>query len=337
MKRSISVGRSRSFAVLVLALCGCNRALPEREAELAAAQREETRLAAQLNLLTRNITLLKGSSVAEENRVKTSSAQLRATQVSMVESWKGEAATLKARQEKVKLPKNLVDALDLAQSVAGGETLEKRFARAMAAKDLKAIPPVLDYWESNWLAIAQPEEEEEPAKVCPTKRSLTCTPIDDDSLWCPDPEQSASWALLLDNGALTVGRLGAGQSHSVDARLAPRVWLTRLGDRETGALFLHVLRNGNFVTQWQTRLVHDGVPLESLKANFDEDAFTEGLFWSKDDLLFADPTSREDVALLRDVQACDALEVLEGVPAPVRERCRALKSPPPAAGDAGTP
>lgn len=322
--------------LLIVVLAGCNRALPEREAELAAARMEESRLAAQLNLLTRNVNTLKGNAQAEENRAKANSAALRAYQVSMVETWKGEAAALNTKKDAVKLPKSLSDALDLAQTVAGGETLEKRFARAMAAKDTAALGPVLEYWESNWLAQTQPEEEEEPAKVCPTTRSLSCTPIDDDSLWCPDPEQGASWALLLDNGALTVGRLGAGQGHVVDARLAPRVWLTRLGDAETGALFLHTLRGGSFVTQWQARLVRDGVHLESLKANFDEDAFVEGLFWSKDDLLFADPTSRDDVTLLRDAQACDALQLLEGVPGPVRERCRVLKTPAPVGVDAGT-
>ena len=123
----------------------------------------------------------------------------------------------------------------------------------------------------------------------------------------------------------------------VDARLAPRVWLTRVGDAETGALFLHTLRGQRFVTQWQARLVRDDVRLASLEANFDEDAFTEGLFWSKDDLLFADPTSRDTVTLLRDVQTCEALSLLEGIPAPVRERCRVLQTPPPAAVDAGTP
>lgn len=327
---------NRLSFILLLALGGCNRTLPERQAELAAAQREEAHLAAQLNLMTRNVGLLKASAQAEENRVKTNSAQLRALQVNMVETWKGEAATLQAKKESVKLTKSLAEALDLAQSVAGGETLEKRFMRAIAAKDLKSLAPVLEYWESNWLAIADPDEAEPAAKVCPSNRSLSCTPIDDDSLWCPDPDQGASWALLLDNGALTVGRLVAGQAHVVDARLAPRVWLTRMGDAETGALFLHTLRSGNFVTQWQARLVRDGVHLESLKANFDEDAFVEGLFWSKDDLLFADPTSRDDVTLLRDAQACDALALLEGVPAPVRERCRALLAPP-VVVDAGTP
>ncbi len=325
--------------LLMLTLfAACNRALPEREAELAAVQRDEAHLAAQLNLLTRNLTSLRASTQAEENRAKTNSAGLRAYQVSMVETWKGEAATLKMRKDSVKMPKSLSDALDLAQSVAGGETLEKRFARAMTAKDPNSIAPLLEYWESNWLALQPQEEEAEAApKVCPTKRSLTCTPIDDDSVWCPDPEQGASWALLLDNGALTVGKLNAGQGHVVDARLAPRVWLTRMGDAETGALFLHTLRGQGFVTQWQARLVRDDVHLESLKANFDEDAFAEGLFWSNDDLLFADPTARDTVTLLRDVQACEALALLEGVPAPVRERCRVLQTPPPAAVDAGTP
>ncbi len=67
--------------------------------------------------------------------------------------------------------------------------------------------------------------------------------------------------------------------------------------------------------------------LESLKANFDEDPFTEGLFWSKDDLMFADPISQDDVTIYKDANACDALELIEGVPAPVRERCRLLKAP----------
>ncbi|MDP1828825.1 MAG: hypothetical protein Q8L48_36530 [Archangium sp.] len=322
----------------MLLLSACNRALPEREAELAALRRDEAHLAAQLNLLTRNVTSLRASTQGEENRSRTNAAALRELQVEQVETWKGEADALAAKKAAVKLPPNLAAALDLAQSIAGGETLEKRFARGLTAKDPASLAKVLEYWETNWLALNHPEEEEPEPKVCPTTRSLSCTPIDDDSLWCPDPEQSAAWALLLDNGSLTVGRLGAGQGHVVDARLAPRVWLTRLGDAEggTGALFLHTLRGGSFQTQWQARLTRDGVHLESLKANFDEDPFTEGLFWTKEDLLFADPTSRDDVTLLRDLQACDALALLEGVPAPVRERCRALKAPP-VAVDAGVP
>ena len=313
---------------LVLLMFGCNRGLPEREAELAALRRDEAHLAAQLTLITRNVGSLKASSQAEENRSRTSSAALRTTQVNVVETWKGEADALAAKKKAVKLPKNLSDALDLAQSVSGGEALEKRFARAIAGKDLTSLGPVLQDWEYNWLDENEPPEEEvAAAKTCPTTRSLSCTPIDDDSLWCPDPDQGAAWALLVDNGALTVGRLGSGQGHVVDARLAPRVWLTRLGDSKTGALFLHTLRNGNFLTQWQARLMRDEVHLESLKANFDEDPYTEGLFWSKDDLMFADPTSQDDVTVYKDGSACDALELMEGLPAPVRERCRLLKAP----------
>jgi len=328
MKRLLLLG--------ALVLAGCNRSLPEREAELVALKRDEARLAAQLNFLTRNVASLRASTQSEENRSKAAAAALRSFQVSMVESWKGEPATLKERKDKVQLPPHLSEALDLAQSVAGGEALEKRFVRAIAANDTAALTPVLEYWESFWLTANTPQEEEPQQQVCPIKRTLACKPIDDDSLWCPDPEQGASWALLLDNGALTVGRLGAGQDHVVDARLAPRVWLTRVGDPESGALFLHTLRNGNFVTQWQARLIRDDVHLERLQANFDEDPFTEGLFWTKDDLLFADPTSRDDVTLLKDLRACEALALLEGVPAPVRERCRTLESPP-VAVDAGTP
>jgi len=318
---------NRASLFLCLVFCGCNRGLPEREADLVAVQRDEAHLAAQLNLLTRNVTSLRASAHAEDNRARAASAALRQEQVSAAQSWKGEPAALQAQKAAVKMPPSLFAALDLAQSVAGGEAYEKRFVRAVAANDLAALSPVLDSWESYWLEQNAPDPEAPAAKVCPTTRSLSCTPIDDDSLWCPDPEQNSSWALLLENGALTVGRLGAGQAHVVDARLAPRVWLTRMGDAQTGALFLHTLRNGNFVTQWQARLMRDEVHLESLKANLDEDPFTEGLFWSKDELLFADPTSRDDVTLLRDLQACDALAVLEGIPAPVRERCRQLQQP----------
>jgi hypothetical protein len=326
----------KRLALSLLLLAGCSSGLTEREAELAAVRRDEAHLAAQLNLITRNLTSLRASTQGEENRARANGASLRQLQENLVDGWKGEPAALQAQKGAVKLLPSLSAALDLAQSVAGGEAVEKRFARAVASKDLAALGPSLAFWEDHWLSGNAPEVEEPEPKVCPTTRSLSCTPIDDDSLWCPDPEQGASWALLLDNGSLTVGRMGAGQAHVVDARLAPRVWLTRLGDAETGALFLHTLRNGNFVTQWQARLMRDGVHLESLKANFDEDPFTEGLFWSKDDLLFADPTSRDDVLLLRDLQACEALALLEGVPSPVRERCRQLQAPP-LPVDAGTP
>lgn len=43
------------------------------------------------------------------------------------------------------------------------------------------------------------------------------------------------------------------------------------------------------------------------------------------------------MTLLRELQACEALALPEGIPAPVRERCRVLQTPPPAAVDIGTP
>jgi hypothetical protein len=91
----------------------------------------------------------------------------------------------------------------------------------------------------------------------------------------------------------------------------------------------HALHRGSGSRVWVMRRPerYFSTRYESLKANFDEDPFTEGLLWSKDDLLFADPTSKEDVTLYKDGNACDALELSEGLPAPVRERCRQLKAP----------
>jgi hypothetical protein len=309
-------------------LSACNRGLPDREAELAALRKEEAQLVAQLNLLTRNLASLQASTDAEQNRARQAAVTLKQTQVNAVALWKGEVAALEAKKKGAKLTPSLAASLDLAQTVAGGETVERRFVRAVEAKDGVATSKLLDSWELNWLELNDPEPESDapPPKICPANRSLSCTAIDDDSLWCPDPQERSSWALLVHSGELTVGRLTEGDGHVVDSRLAPRVWLTRLGDASNGGLFLHVLRGGKFVTQWQRRLSDEPEKrLEQLKVNFDEDPFVEAIFWDKEDLLFVDPTTREDVVIWRDVQACDALELVEGVPQPVRERCR--KSP----------
>jgi hypothetical protein len=320
----------RVLLVSMVVLVGCNRGLPEREAELVALRKEEAQLVAQLNLLTRNVATLESATDSEQNRAKAAAVQLKQTQVSAVALWKGEVATLEAKKKGAKLTPSLTAALDLAQTVAGGETVERRFVRAATAKDGAELAKLVDSWELNWLEENNPEpESDEPApKVCPANRSLSCTAIDDDSLWCPDGQERSSWALLVQNGELTVARLMEGHEHVVDSRLAPRVWLTREGNASDGAIYLHVIRGNRFVTQWQRRLTDDPVDrLEQLKANLDEDPFVEALFWDKNDLLFVDVTTREDTVLWRDARACDALELIEGVPAPVRERCRALKMP----------
>ncbi|MBL8913140.1 MAG: hypothetical protein JNM17_20760 [Archangium sp.] len=327
----------------LLCFAACNRGLADREAERAALARDEAALGAQLTNLARQLNETKGRATAEENRAGRSLSALRAYQVSMVESWKGNPEALAEQKKKITvkaIPPLLDQSLELAQSVAGGEAVERRFARAIEANDPKDIGKMVEWWENAWVAASESEPDEEaPPKVCPTKRTLTCRPIDDDSLWCPDPEQDAAWAMLLENGTLTVARMSNGQTHTVEARLAPRVWLTRVGSGDRGFIVLHTMRVTTFVQQWQTRIETEkskGKPVESVKANYDADPFTEALFWDDDDLTWLDPSDRDSVEVLKDVQACEAIETIEGIPAPVRERCRKLTAPV-AAVDAGTP
>ncbi|MFT3713217.1 MAG: hypothetical protein QM817_36645 [Archangium sp.] len=328
--------RTALFAVVLL--CACDRGLADRQAETAAALRDEAALGAQLTALTRQLNDTKARSTTEENRAARSLSALREFQVRMVDSWKGNPATLAEWKKKAKtLPPVLEQALDLAQSNAGGEVVEKRFARAVEAGDPKDVPKMLEWWENNWVDAQLPDEPEEPpAKVCPTTRTLTCTPIDDDSLWCPDPDQNSAWAMLLENGQLTVARMPNGQSHTVESRLAPRVWLTRVGSGDRGFLILNAVRGNVFSQQWMTRLENEkskGRPVESLKANFDADPFSEAIFWDDDELTWIDPTDRDSVTIEKNAQACETLSVIDSVPSPVRDRCRKLLAP--AAVDGG--
>ncbi|MFZ5442211.1 MAG: hypothetical protein ACOZQL_19540 [Myxococcota bacterium] len=329
-----------TFALLL----GCEVGLKDREAELIAAHHDEAVLAAQLNQLSTAVAEAKSGAEAEQNRANRALSALREAQVSTVELWKGEPAALAEKKKAAKqLTPTLSAALDLAQSVAGGEIVEKRFARALAAGDVHELGPMLEWWESPWVEAQLPKDEEEEVKVCPTTRSLSCKPIDEDSLWCPDPEQGAAWAMVLRNADLSVFKLVNGQSHTVDSRLAPGVWLTRMGAAPREVLFIHELHGTSFVTQGVVHLeglaADGGVarPLESFKSNLDADPFVEALFWDESSVLWADPTSRESVRLEKDRVACASLDVLEGVPRPVRQVCARLEAPPPAPQDAGTP
>lgn len=324
---------TRALVFLCLALTACGRRLDDAQAELAALQRDEQRLNATVGQLQQRVVALQKELDAEQARASKANSDLRATQLNAVELWKGNAELLAEKKKALKapLPASLASALDTAQSGAGGQTVAKRFAAATAAGKGAEAAQLLDYWESYWLDAVDPAPEEPEAKVCPTKRTLPCKRIDDDSLWCPDPENNASWAMLLSSGDLDVARLNAGERHVVEARLAPRVWLTRVGEGEDQVLFLHELRGKgslSFVTQWQTRALKADAKLESLRVNLDEDPYTEALFWAKDELVYADPYNDSNVALVRGKFACDALAQLEKtVPRPVTELCARLAQP----------
>lgn len=322
-------------------LGGCEYGLAAREAELVAAHHDEAVLAAHLNQLSRSVADAKSAVETEQRRSSRALSALREAQVSTVERWKGEPTKLAEQKRGApKLTPELSAALDLAQSVAGGDIVEKRFARALAAGEVQQVGALLEFWETPWVQTQLPDAEEEAPKVCPTTRRLSCTRIDDDGLWCPDPEQSAAWAMVLHNGDLSVFNLSGGQTHTVDSRLAPGVWLTRLGAPPRELLFVHELHGTSFVTQG---LIHlqglapdggVGRPLETFKANLDADPFVEALFWSESSLWWADPTSRDSVQLEKDLVACAELAALEGIPTPVRQLCARFE-PPTAAADAG--
>ena len=327
-------------ANLFVALCllsGCERGLATLEAERAVLARDEANLAALLSAIAERNQAARAAKNIEENRAARANAVLREQQVKLVETWKGEASLLATQKAAVKaMPKALSEALDLAQSTAGGEATEKRFARAIEKGAANEVGPLVNWWETVWLAgQLPPEEEEAPPKVCPTGRTLTCKPIDDDALWCPDGDHDAAWAMLLENGTLTVGRFAQGQSQAVDARLAPRIWLTRVrkGDREL--LSVNLLKGNQFYGRLQLPVERDGARLESVKLNFDGDPWLEAILWRGSDLYWVDPTSEAEVTVWSERAACEALSTLENVPPPPKALCQRLLAPPTL--DAGTP
>jgi hypothetical protein len=325
--------RALAFAA-VLVLAGCERDLPALEAERAALARDEVALGVRLTSLSERVNDLRVSLNLENNRIARANSALHLQQASTVALWKGNPALLAEQKAKVKdLPKVLADALDLAQSAAGGEALERRFVAAVKRGELDELGPTLAFWENEWVAHEETLADEAPPKVCPTTRTLGCTPIDGDSLWCPDGAQNAGWAMVLEHGALSVGRLGGGDSHTVEARLAPRVWLTKVGSGDRGLLMVHTFRAGEFFTRWQEKLEKPGARLESYQSNVDADPWTEALFWLGDELTWVDPVDTDAVTVWRDDAACEAAKALETIPPPVRELCRKRASP---AVDAGT-
>lgn len=331
----------RALLLLLAVLsAGCGK-LEKTKAELTAARLDEQRLNAQVSALERRVATLKTAADGADARASKANADLRNAQVTAVGHWKGDPTMLAEQKKHVALPASLATALDTAQSVAGTQADEQRFARAVSEKNGTEAAKVLDFWEEYFLEGVRPKEPE-PAKkkVCPANRSLPCKRIDEDSLWCPDVANHTAWALLLDNGALSVGELSNGERHVIDSRLAPRVWLTRFGTGDDEALFVHELRPStdgslSFRTQWQSKLVRSDGRLESSRANLDGDPFTEALFWTKDELVLLDPTQPANVTVERGLSACNVLEQLDApAPGPVKALCDGWRNPKPAA-DAG--
>jgi len=325
----------------VLAL-GCGRKVQDAEAELAALKLDEQRLAVQVDAIKAYGATLPAAVEAERTRAARAATALRALQTSAVNRWKGDPKKLAELASKVTLPPSLKEALDTAQASAAGDATERAFEAALKEGRLDAVAASLRYWEDPWLAAQEPEAEPQPPAPAVCKREhrpLTCARIDDDALWCPDAKAAASWAMLLENGELSVGRLGAGERHAVVRRLAPRVWVTRLGEGEQEVLFAHELKGTGrllaFTTQYQVRVVKEGKRTEVTMLNLDQDPYTEALLLSPDELTYLDPYGPADVKVLRGAQACEALElVVTPVPDEVARRCRQLTAP---AADAGSP
>lgn len=314
----------------------CERGLADKQAELASIQRDEQELARRLDLLTAQTSTLKTQFDAESSRLRRVNVALREQQISAVVKWRGKPDALDAMVAKHKLPAALLASLKEAQNLAGGESLEARFARAIEKKSPAEISKIIDGWERHWIDAWDPAPEEEPAKVCPTNRTLSCTGIDDDALWCPDGEQHAAWAMLLENGALTVAQLPGGTRHTVEARLAPKVWLTRVGTVDDGMLIVSSIRGSQFAMRWSGEVKKGDKRLETLKANLDEDPFTEALFWLGDEITLVDPNDKDSVGVWKNEGACKALEIVEGVPRVVKDLCLTAYSKKPEV-DAGAP
>ncbi|MGV3623877.1 MAG: hypothetical protein ACO1OB_23875 [Archangium sp.] len=313
-----------ALLISCIVLSACERGLADKQAELASIQRDEQELARRLDLLTLQTTKLKNQFEAESSRLRRVNVALREQQISAVEKWRGKRDVLDGMLSKRTLPPVLLASLKEAQRVAGGESIEARFARAVKDDSPEAIASLIDGWERHWIDAWDPAPEEEPAKVCPTTRSLSCTGIDDDALWCPDGEQRVAWAMLLENGALTVAQLQGGTRHTVEARLAPKVWLTRVGTVDDGMLVVSDVRGSQFAMRWSSEVKKGEKRLETVKANFDEDPFTEALFWIDDELTLIDPNDTDTSGVFKNETACRALEVVDGVPRPVKDLC--LKS-----------
>lgn len=323
--------------ISLVVFSACERGLADKQAELAAVQRDEQELARRLDLLTAQSTVLKKQFEAESSRLRRVNVALRENQIAAIGTWRGKPDVLDEMVGKHKMPASLLASLKEAQTVAGGESVEARFTRAIASEQPAEISKLIDGWERHWIDAWDPAPEAEPEKVCPTTRSLSCTTIDDDALWCPDGEQRVAWAMLLENGELTVAQLPGGTKHTVEARLAPRVWLTRAGSVEDGAYVVSDIRGSSFSMRWSGALQRDDKRLESVKANFDEDPFTEAIFWLGDELTLIDPNDKDSVGVFKNETACRVLEIVDGVPRVVKDLCLKNYSKKPDVVDAGTP
>lgn len=329
-----------ALACLAALALGCGRKVQDAEAELAALQLDERRLASQVEAIKAYGATLPAAVEAERTRAALAATALRTAQTGAVNRWKGDAKKLAELESKAALPPSLKKALETAQASAAGDATERAFEAALKEGRLDAVAAALRYWEDPWLASEEPAPEPAPAAAPACKRErhpLSCTRIDDDALWCPDAKASASWALLLENGELSVGRLGAGERHAVVRRLAPRVWVTRLGEGDQEVLFAHQLKGKghalSFTTQYQARVMKEGRRTEVTLLNLDQDPYTEALLLSADELTYLDPYAPGEVKVLHGPLACEALElVITPVPDEVARRCRQLAAP---AADAG--
>jgi hypothetical protein len=328
------------LGLLVLAACGGDawkeEARKRQEAAKAGLKEEEGRTQA----LTAEVERLKTRLGEAESARATERRELEKAQAWLAASWRGEAATLKARMDEAKVPDALRASLEEAQKLKGGEALEQRFRQGVQGKDLALVSMVMSEWASRDGVTPMPvdvpdegeEAEEEAPQACEkVTGEFRCSALplggaeDGVTQLCRLTGTGRAWVVRSDGGRLAYAQLVPGdRPRYVPVRTMGRdVWL--LKDEKPGVLEVFQVSGTQAVRRLSLDLVRQGKAASLVDVDLDEDGLQETVVAGPD---FVEAVHVERSAgalsLWREAYLCPQVEG-KTVPAlePVRAACAA--------------
>jgi hypothetical protein len=336
-------------AVLVLAACGGKK----REEALARQRAEEARV----KVLTEEVKRLKQSLQEAESARTVARNGLEELQVTLADTWGGEAAALENLLVAAEVPEALQGSLRQAQKEMGGLAPEQRFSEGLAGGDMEQVATAMVEWAGRDGVTPQPAVPEEPvadAAACErVEVGYSCVPLplEGDTaavaqlcrMKGPDPDKSQAWVLHSELGRLVKTRLRPMPDERTHFRslriLTPGVWLVKAEEQapagkeagKAGERLVAFERRGTEVVFAHMLPLRPGGKLAEV--DLDADGAREVMVAAEGSVeaLHHDASS-SSVSLWKEQDVCSRLEGhTDAALAPVRAACEAwAKSAKPA-------
>ncbi len=332
-------------AVLVLAACG-----GQKREEARARQRAEE---ARVKVLTEEVKRLKQSLQEAESARTVARNELESLQVTLADTWGGEAQALENLLEGADVPESLRGSLRQAQQEMGGLAPEQRFSEGLAKGDMEEVATAMVEWAGRDGVTPKPVAPEAPAEPesaeCErVEVSYSCEPlpVEGDTqgvaqlcrMKGPDADKSQAWVLHSELGRLVKTRLRPlpdERTHFRSLRIpAPGVWMVTAEEQaqagkepgKAGERLVAFERRGpEVVFAHMLPLRPGGKQATRVEVDLDADGAPESLVASDSSVqaLHYD-ASASSVSLWKEQDVCSKLEGhTDAALAPVRASCEA--------------